>query len=116
MTEDQQVEIDAIAATSMRDQKIVRRVTVGLAVVVGMLGIALALLGRIVDDTHDTVNIIQRQTSPEALARRQAETDEILIRLDCNNRAATQELIDALVLQGLIQPVDILSRCKNVPK
>lgn len=56
---------------------------------------------------------IEEQTSPEHQAAQAAAVNEIVIRVDCNNRKATEDAINELAAQGLIRPVDITSNCRD---
>lgn len=62
---------------------------------------------------------IQDQTSPEAVAKRQAAVDDIIDIVDCKNQAALQRVIDVLVEREVLKPGDakaITDSCESFLK
>lgn len=45
------------------------------------------------DDIRATLALIEDQTSPEAQERNQATINEVILRVDCNSRAAIEEAL-----------------------
>jgi len=67
----------------------------------------------LLNDVDETVTVIRSVTSPAAQEEQQQRTEQIVVLIDCNNRAAIQELTDELVRQGLIQSVNVTDECEN---
>lgn len=59
---------------------------------------------------------IDEQTSPERQAAQAAAVDQVVIRVDCNNRKATEDAINQLAAQGLIKPIDITANCQGASR
>lgn len=56
---------------------------------------------------NDVVDQIESQTSPEVQARQQQIIDDIIQKVDCNNREALQDTIDVLVERGVLESGDV---------
>jgi hypothetical protein len=70
-----------------------------------------AVIIRDLEDVQRILEVVEDATSPET-QRKQAEALQgILIRIDCDNRAALEELGTALVEAGVIEPVSLV--CKT---
>jgi len=68
----------------------------------------------IAQSTNKIVRDIEQRSSPEAQAERDALLDALILRIDCNQRQAFQDTLDALVAQGVLEPgsVEVLDdRC-----
>lgn len=65
----------------------------------------------VTEDTNRVVGYIDDQTNPERQAEQQAALDGILVRIDCNDAYRLQLVVDGLVDQGVIQPIDVQANC-----
>lgn len=91
----------------------------------GLIVLALAAIAFLVKDKIDseterkaqaTVNQailedIARQTSPERARQQEEFLNGVLVKIDCNNRQVTQDAINQLAEQGLVDPIDITAMC-----
>jgi len=70
----------------------------------------------IAEDTNEIVRDIERRSSPETLEERDALLDAIVLRIDCNQRQAFQDTLDALEERGVLEEgaVEVLDdRCET---
>lgn len=60
-------------------------------------------------DNRRTLQIIETQTSPEAIARQKAQVEDIIGIIDCNQRQALQDALQGLVDRGILSPSDVVT-------
>lgn len=65
-------------------------------------------LETLAEENHQSLEILERATGPEASQAQKDTLDKFLVAVDCSNRTAIQELADELVKQGLIKPVNVV--------
>lgn len=64
-------------------------------------------------DTNKLVEYIEIQTSPERQEETNTAVNQIIIRIDCAGARRDQLLVNGLVEQGLIDPIDVINGCKD---
>lgn len=64
---------------------------------------------------RELLEVIEAQTSPEALAERDKQLANIIAIVDCDNEQNLQAFIDNLAEQGIVNPFDILDACDDPP-
>lgn len=64
-------------------------------------------------EVQEVLEVVRRQTSPEAQARQRDQIEAIIVTIDCNTRVAFQEALDTLAAQGVLQPgaVTVVENC-----
>lgn len=65
--------------------------------------------GVLARDNRKTLEIIESQTSPEAIARQKAQVEDIIGIIDCNQRQALQDALQGLVDRGILSPKDVVT-------
>lgn len=88
----------------------------------GMLLIGLAMVGLVAIDvsngtkTTETLEILQRQTSPARQEKNDARLQGAILQIDCNNRDAIDVVIQSLKDEGLLSTdiAVITTECEEI--
>lgn len=64
-------------------------------------------------EVAEVLDVVRRQTSPEALTRQREQIEAIIVTINCNTRAAFQEALDVLAHQGILSPgsITVVENC-----
>lgn len=70
---------------------------------------------QLLEDVKTIVEFVKASQSPEVRQRQEAFLNSVLVRIDCNDAARLQIVVDELVKQGLVDSFDVTGSCGAAP-